>query len=73
MYLNSWGVDKYESNDGKIKLVVTHANKGDTKNTMTFDNENSYEQWIDSIVQEDDWYYNKARGLSSVLDAMQAN
>lgn len=73
MCLNSWGVNKYESNDGKIKLVVTHANKGDTKNAMIFDNEESYEQWIDGIVTEDDWHYNKARGLSAVLNAMQTN
>ena len=70
LYLNSVGVDKYESADGQIKLVVTHAAKGDTKITRTFDNEDAYEIWLDSVVDDNDYYYNAANALNSVLSAL---
>jgi len=71
MYINSRGVDKYESESGEIKLVVTHAVDGDTGTFRTFGNEEEYEAWIDSVVDESDFYYNKARALNSVLNELE--
>ena len=70
MYLNSWGVDKYISEKGQIKLVVTHATEGDTDISMTFDKQEAYEIWMDSVVDDNDYHYNEARALACVLSGL---
>lgn len=72
IYLNQLGVDKYSSDENKIKLIITHATNGDTESVRYFENENSYELWLDSIVDDEDWTYNTARGLSCVIEAIEA-
>jgi hypothetical protein len=65
--VNDRGVDKYESESGKIKLIVTNIKKGDTDKSVTFNNDDEYQQWLDRIVSDEDYTYNKARALACVL------
>lgn len=71
LYLNSWGVDKYTSDDGQVKLVNTHAINGDSEETITFESDEAYENWVKKYVTDDEWYYNKANGLNKILDAIE--
>lgn len=68
--LNLWGVDQYESEQGQIKLVLTNSNSGDTDSIIQFDSEEKLEQWLDSVVSEQDYYYNKARALACVISKL---
>ena len=69
--LNGLSVASY-SDGTKIRLVV--ENEGEAVpgfRVLVFSGEAEYDLWIDTIADEEDWFYNKALCLSNLLDYMR--
>lgn len=70
-FFNSKGVYRYRDKNGRIKLAVGYALEDDTNDYKIFDRWDDYETFIDRVVDSNDYYYNKARALLSVISAIE--
>ena len=67
--LNNFSVTKYSDNK-EIVLVVEKEEEA-VSDPLVFEDKSKYETWLDTIVDENDMYYNKARALFDVINAIE--
>lgn len=71
LFLNRLGVAKYTSIDGdKIMLKLEKVGTNRVLRTRYFDNQEEFELFLDTVTDEDDRYYNKARFVNDVINAL---
>ena len=65
---NDLSIAKYSNDNGNVLIQIEdHNGKSKQHESASFTSEDEYETWLDSITDENDQHYNKARAVSDVL------
>jgi len=73
MRVSDNAVVKYTNEKGQIRIVREYDNCNESKvfEKMYFENQEEFENFIDSVVSDEDAVYNKANALWNLIDAMK--
>ncbi|MEE9338663.1 MAG: hypothetical protein V3U87_11335 [Methylococcaceae bacterium] len=67
--INDWFVSKY-SDGTRIKLVEENPVSGETGFKKLFKSKDTYNDWIDNVVDDETASYNQAQALTLLFEAL---